>query len=111
MKDILCNELTLLKILLEEDFKKHFKAWQKKCGITLRFTGHLLPESLVLLSHLLAIRCPTAIAHGPAVRVLHFFKTSTVDFALLNPEALTNWGIYIFPKTQVKHENIHQRGS
>jgi len=43
MKDILCNELTLLKILLE--------------------IGHLLPESLELLSPLVAIHCPTVTAH------------------------------------------------
>jgi len=78
-----------------------------KCGITLHFTGNLLPESLVLFSPLLAIRCPTVTARGPAVWVLHSFKTSTVDLPTLDPEALTNWGIYIFPMIQDKYENIH----
>jgi hypothetical protein len=79
----------------------------EKCGITLRFTGHLLPESLVLLSSLLAIHCPTVTARSPAGSVSHFFKTSTADLPTLNPEALTDWGIYIFPMTQVKYDNIH----
>jgi hypothetical protein len=79
----------------------------EKCGITLHFTGHLLPQSLVLLSPLLAKHCPTVTARGPAGWVLHFFKTSTVDLSTLNPEALTNWGICIFPMKQVKHDNTH----
>jgi hypothetical protein len=110
MKDILCNEMTLLKILLEKDFKKHFHAWQKNVELHYVLLA-ICYQSLALLSLLLAIRCPTVIACGPAVWVLHFFKTSTVDLPTLNPKALTNWGIYIFPMTQVKHENIQQGGS
>jgi hypothetical protein len=62
----------------------------EKCGITLPFTGHLLPESLELLSPLVAIHCPTVTACGPTGWVLHFFKICTVDLPTLNPEALTD---------------------
>jgi len=74
MKDILCNELTLLKILLETG---HLLP---EFGITFTFGGHTLPN------------CNSTC--GPDGWALHVFKTCTVDLPTLNPEALTNWGIF-----------------
>jgi hypothetical protein len=69
----------------------------EKCEIPLPFTGHLLPESLVLLSPLPAMHCPTVTARvAQLVGCCTFFKTNTVDLPTLNLEALANWGIYIY---------------